>query len=511
MFSFAKKLVDRLDGQTSSAGDLRDSYFKNALDINNKGHGLRVLNVKPNSIASERGLESWFDYIIQINCKNLPMKHPLTPWVSYNIGEDGTISYDGDSKDEAAAIDFNALVDNITQAGKEITIHVWNAKGGIIRKVVLPLEEYIAKDPNNSSLENLFENRFAELGLTLQSQHLITATYVWRILSSHPGSPAFKSQLVPSSDYVVGCDSMFSDDKPDKGLLSGGGETLLTKTIQDYYNHHYAISQIDSIPITIYVYNHDYDILRPVVVNLNRKWGGTQNKGILGCDVGYGLLHRLPEVVGKFTNEALNDDILFESNATVSYNPTDTPSSVVSDSSRTETSSFVQEPSQKLPLRESAAALAISIMMQPYIVPEESGTSSQPQTSVSPPRVSSALELHKQQETVKTKEQDRTFEITNTPLSSVEKHVSVSNIPTVNSEHSAIAPPPIFPPSNKAMPAISLPHRSTNRRKKHATGSLNVINDLVNAELANSKRLDVQYNSTEPENTASAPPPPRTK
>ena len=61
----------------------------------------------------------------------------------------------------------------------------------------------------------------------------------------------------------------------------------------------------DNIPITLYVYNHDYDILRPVTVNLSRSWGTGYNRGILGCDVGYGLLHRIPEVVGKFDNNCV--------------------------------------------------------------------------------------------------------------------------------------------------------------------------------------------------------------
>ena len=58
------------------------------------------------------------------------------------------------------------------------------------------------------------------------------------------------------------------------------------------------------------MYNHDYDILRPVTVNLSRSWGTGYNRGILGCDVGYGLLHRIPEVVGKFDNNSIVDDIL---------------------------------------------------------------------------------------------------------------------------------------------------------------------------------------------------------
>lgn len=317
MFSFAKKLVDRLDTSSQRADGNRESYFKNALEINNKGYGLRVLNVKPHSLAHQHGFESWFDYIIRINNHELPMLHLGYSSFAYSINEDGSLNYGGQgAQEQAGQINVDLLkkeLEAIAKNDKQLIFDVWSAKGGIIRQIIVPLTDFQPGE-YDESFDNLFLNNFCELGLAVQSQHLNTATYVWRILATHQSSPSFQSRLVPYSDYIIGCDSAYPDDVEGKGLLTKGGESLLSRTVLGYYNHHYAITQEDNVPITLYVYNHDYDILRPVTVNLSRSWNRGQGRGILGCDVGYGLLHRIPEVIGKFNGNAIVDDVVFESN-----------------------------------------------------------------------------------------------------------------------------------------------------------------------------------------------------
>lgn len=44
--------------------------------------------------------------------------------------------------------------------------------------------------------------------------------------------------------------------------------------------------------LRLYVYNADFDHTREVIIVPNREWGG---EGLLGCGVGYGLLHRIPK------------------------------------------------------------------------------------------------------------------------------------------------------------------------------------------------------------------------
>lgn len=314
MFSFAKKLVDRFEGGNPQDSLNSDSYFKNCLQFNNRGYGLRVVKVEPHSSAHLAGLELWFDYIVKVNNHELPMANPYVSNVQYLINDDGSINYGGQvTAEQAGAVNFDIInqeIATLALRNQPLILDVWNAKGGILRQVSLPLD---AQGLSSS-------------GVTLQSQHLNTATYVWRILATHQGSPAFHSGMVPYLDYIIGCDSTFNEDVNGKGLLTAGGEALLSRTVSNYYNYHFQRTLNDNIPITFYVYNHDYDILRPVTVNLTRSWGHGHNRGILGCDVGYGLLHRLPEVVGKFKADSIVDDVLFENKQSVEYQANDSSS-----------------------------------------------------------------------------------------------------------------------------------------------------------------------------------------
>lgn len=307
MFSFAKKLKDKLEG---GAGTESDSYFHTHLTRNNGGHGLRILYVKPGSKAQDLELESWFDYIVGVNGHSLPMKHSHHTGPSYSIGEDGLFNY-GENvtvSAEASMVDFDLLAQEFAMVAqgpdKTVFFEVWSAKGGILRHVSFPLVPIVSKSAetpqNTSQIFHLYENVFEELGITVSSQHLNTATHVWRILNTHLHSPAFQAQLAPYVDYIIGCDSAFPTDVEGKGILVGGGEQLLAKSLSEYYTRHYETLQDDRIPVVLYVYNHDFDTVRPVTVYLSRAWNPGHNKGILGCDVGYGFLHRLPEVPGKF-------------------------------------------------------------------------------------------------------------------------------------------------------------------------------------------------------------------
>lgn len=44
-------------------------------------------------------------------------------------------------------------------------------------------------------------------------------------------------------------------------------------------------------PLRLYVYNNEYDVTREITIHPSRDWGG---QGALGCELGYGALHRLP-------------------------------------------------------------------------------------------------------------------------------------------------------------------------------------------------------------------------
>lgn len=67
------------------------------------------------------------------------------------------------------------------------------------------------------------------------------------------------------------------------------------------------ISQHVDKPLRLFVYNADYDVTREAILVPNRNWGG---EGLLGCGVGYGLLHRIskPQDRTRLPPEVEEDD-----------------------------------------------------------------------------------------------------------------------------------------------------------------------------------------------------------
>jgi len=56
--------------------------------------------------------------------------------------------------------------------------------------------------------------------------------------------------------------------------------------------------------IRLYVYNTLTEDVRIVAITPNKDWGGS---GSLGCDIGYGYLHRIP--LGKYTIDSITPSI----------------------------------------------------------------------------------------------------------------------------------------------------------------------------------------------------------
>jgi hypothetical protein len=75
---------------------------------------------------------------------------------------------------------------------------------------------------------------------------------------------------LPYGDYVIGSP---------EGLVRG--ESGLGELVEDFLNR----------PLRLIVYNHEYDVTRPVTITPSRSWGG---EGALGCVLGFGALHRIP-------------------------------------------------------------------------------------------------------------------------------------------------------------------------------------------------------------------------
>ncbi|CAG0914309.1 unnamed protein product [Notodromas monacha] len=92
---------------------------------------------------------------------------------------------------------------------------------------------------------------------------------VWHVLDVIPGSPAAVAGFRPFTDFIVGADSVLPENEDLFALVEAN----------------------NGRPLKLYVYNTESDSCREVTIVPNSEWGG---EGSLGCDIGYGYLHRIP-------------------------------------------------------------------------------------------------------------------------------------------------------------------------------------------------------------------------
>lgn len=155
---------------------------------------------------------------------------------------------------------------------RPVTLDVWSCKGSIVRSVSLPVGA-------------------RTLGLVLQWSPVSIVHDVWHILDVATGSPAHAAGLISYEDYVIGA-------AEGTGTLIGAGEGALGLLAGDYEGKQEAMQ--------LYVYSHPHEVVRRVEVLPRRDWGGG---GLLGCGVGYGLLHRIPAPVEQ---EHAHGETLFD-------------------------------------------------------------------------------------------------------------------------------------------------------------------------------------------------------
>ncbi|KAI8642382.1 GRASP55/65 PDZ-like domain-containing protein [Parasitella parasitica] len=196
-------------------------------------YGFHVLKVKENSPAFHAGIEQFFDYIVNIN--GIPLNN-------------------GDSQ---------TLLKTLQEyEGKPLPMGVYSSKEQTFREITLtPSRDWHSDDPNEKSL----------IGCSIRFCSFERAgENVWHVLDVSPNSPAEMAGIIPHSDYIIGSPHM----------------TLRNE--DDFYD---LVEQYLGKPLRLYLYNSEWDSCRECIIVPNHEWGGN---GSLGCDVGYGLLHRIP-------------------------------------------------------------------------------------------------------------------------------------------------------------------------------------------------------------------------
>lgn len=172
--------------------------------------GYRVLGVQPNSPASNGGLVSFFDFIVEANSKPL-------------VEVDGT---------------FIELIKE--SEDKELPLTIYNIKNHSRRKVLLTPSK---KWPGEGML-----------GVTIRFDSYYKAEEnLLHVLEIEPNSPAELAGLIPYKDYLLG-----TAEKAFKN----------TEILYDELVEH------EESPVEFYVYNSDTDNVRTVLLMPSRQWGG---------------------------------------------------------------------------------------------------------------------------------------------------------------------------------------------------------------------------------------------
>ncbi|OAF71024.1 hypothetical protein A3Q56_01198 [Intoshia linei] len=113
-----------------------------------------------------------------------------------------------------------------------------------------------------------------------------TLNNVWRIMSVYPNSPALVSGMT-TDDYIVGADCLLEKEKQ----------------LYDWIYQH------DRKPMRLYCFNITTENVRVVMITPDSTWGGL---GSIGCDIGYGYLHRISTISDIKKNQT---DVIISSEA----------------------------------------------------------------------------------------------------------------------------------------------------------------------------------------------------
>ncbi|WWC65787.1 uncharacterized protein I303_108409 [Kwoniella dejecticola CBS 10117] len=246
-------------------------------------HCLRVADSSP----TDGLIEPYFDYLIGITTPAPAQgqgKGQDERYQHHDLSSLANVTGIEGGGDESS---LNALGRVVEQnEGKVLGLRVYNAKSQRIRDVhLIPSrawsEAILSASGSGQQISSTNTNTNAPttspkpkpslLGLSLRVCNPANALEsVYHVLDVLEGSPAEMAGLVPWGDYV----------------LAWSGGPLHSEN--DFYN--LIEAHVDK-PLRLFVYNSDLDNLREVILYPTRQWGG---EGLIGCGIGYGLLHRIP-------------------------------------------------------------------------------------------------------------------------------------------------------------------------------------------------------------------------
>lgn len=200
------------------------------IDPDTKGY--HVLKVRENSPAAKAQLDAYFDFIVKIN----------------------EIPLDTDPSVFPAIIKQNVK--------NPVIFTVFSSKTNSYRSVTLTPDWWA-------------EEKDGLIGCSIRyCDYNGAAMHVWHIVGITPSSPAEMAGLHVDTDYIVGTND---------GIL---------REQQDLYS---LIAQKcnERKVVKLFVYSTVTKSVREVILLPNREWGGGE-KGMIGAELGYGALHRIP-------------------------------------------------------------------------------------------------------------------------------------------------------------------------------------------------------------------------
>ncbi|SBT32611.1 golgi re-assembly stacking protein 1 [Plasmodium ovale wallikeri] len=201
--------------------------------------GYRIVRICEDGPVSMCDLEIFFDYIVQIDDVQLI---------------------------DASRSTYDNFIEKVKQnEGKEVMLKVYNCRYNQVKDIKVTPRKWQGK---------------GLLGININYESMNAMNEGIRILEICKDSPAFKSRLVEYDDYIIGHDN---------NILRNQGE--LVKQIHMHYLSYHNENKTQPFNMYLYVYNKNTETIRKVRVEYNSSWEG---KGVLGCNIGTGYIHRIP-------------------------------------------------------------------------------------------------------------------------------------------------------------------------------------------------------------------------